>query len=226
LADSKYLIITIPSSPHEHLHGLLDDKIYLQVATMGLNDDFMPTHATKFQDKNAGSVISAGEGDSARKPLSGRPLGSDFPTLVIEAGVSQTLQSLRQKARWWFNVSKGDVKVVLLVKMAQNQGSYTIHLEKWKVIQMPQPGATTRARAAAAAAAIQPQSDQTIDIIRAPGISNTDPNRFNPMSYNVTGGSLRLEFVDLFLRQPIPPETDVVLSQGDLQQYAAICWKS
>jgi hypothetical protein len=52
-----------------------------------------------------GNIISSGEGDSCRKPESMRPCKDQYPTLVIEAGWSQTLQNLQEKARWWFDES-------------------------------------------------------------------------------------------------------------------------
>ncbi|KAF1811091.1 hypothetical protein P152DRAFT_459971 [Eremomyces bilateralis CBS 781.70] len=225
-ADSKCLFITIPTGPHERLHGHLDDGIFREIVGMGLTHDLIRAGATIYQKWNStGGTESAGEGDSARIPLSTRPLPSNFPTLVIEAGFSQSLSSLRQKAKWWFDVSGGDIKIVILAKL--DQQSQIIHLEKWKAIQLPpSAGVTTRTRAATAAAAPQSHCVQTIDISRTPGINDTDPNRFDGASYVITGGPLQLEFMDLFLRKPIPPEADVVFSEEFLQEYAGIVWRA
>jgi hypothetical protein len=171
-------------------------------------------------DKDAnGNIISEGEGDSCRKPKSMR---TNYPTLVTEAGWSQTLEKLREKARWWFNKSKGDVKIVLLVK--SSSGSNHIRIEKWKLAPAASRQGATTTRAATA---MTPQCVHVVEIARAAGINDAHPNRFNPTSYVVTGGPLRLEFIDIFLRQPIPPgERDLILGNTTLQEYAAMFWKT
>ena len=217
------MIITIPTAEHEGLHGGLDDRLYADALLMGLGREFFRTGSTTFIDKDAnGNIISEGEGDSCRKPTSMRTNEHHYPTLVIEAGWSQTLEKLREKARWWFDKSKGDVKIVLLVK--SSPGSNHIRIEKWKLaLAASRQGATTTR----AAAAMTPQCIHVVQIARAAGINNAHPSRFDPASYVVTGGPLRLEFIDIFLRQPIPPgERDLILGNTTLQEYAASFWES
>jgi hypothetical protein len=64
------------------------------------------------------------------------------------------------------------------------------------------------------------------EITRAAGITNTNPNRFNPALYSVMNGPLRLAFGDLFLRQPNlnQGERDVVVTYHNLRQFAALVW--
>ena len=70
-----------------------------------------------------------------------------------------------------------------------------------------------------------PQCVHVVEIAPAAGINNGHPNQFDPASYVVTGGPLRLEFIDIFLRQPIPPgERDLILGNTTLQEYAADFW--
>ena len=72
-----------------------------------------------------------------------------------------------------------------------------------------------------------PQCVHIVEITRAAGMDNTHPSRFDLVSYVVTGGPLQLEFIDIFLRQPIPPgERDLIIDNATLQQYAASFWKS
>jgi hypothetical protein len=191
---------------------------------MGLRGEFYRVGSTTFEEKDAnGNITSGGEGDSSRKPRSVRKGEDQYPTLVIEAGWTQTLPKLREKARWWFTKSRGDVKIVLLVK--SSPGSNNITIEKWKIVQAPPRHGATTTRAAASMQA--PQCVHTIKISQAAGIGNADPNRFNPGSYVVTGGPLRLEFADVFLRQPIPPgERDLVLDDTILREYAAYFWEA
>ena len=144
-----------------------------------------------------------------------------YPTLVIEAGWSQTLQKLREKARWWFDKSKGDVKIVLLVKSSPR--SYHIRIEKWKLAPAASRQGATTTRAAAA---MTPQRIHVVGIARANGIGNAHPNRFDPASYVVTGGPLQLEFIDIFLRQPTLLEGDLILDNTTLRRYAATFWEN
>jgi hypothetical protein len=220
-ADTKCLVITIPTTEHEGLHGHLDDYFFLEAALMGLEEEFYRVGSSTFKETDAnGNISSEGEGDSSRKPFSMRTDKHQYPTLVIEAGWTQTLEKLRQKAKWWFAKSGGDVKIVLLVKSPR---SNHIRIEKWKLAPTSRPGATTTR----AAAAMTPQCIHVVEIARANGINNAHPNRFDPASYVVTGGPLQLEFIDIFLRQPIPPgEGDLILNNTTLQRYAAKFWKA
>ncbi|KAN0076490.1 hypothetical protein V8E54_006632 [Elaphomyces granulatus] len=74
------------------------------------------------------------EGDSIRRPLSTRPLRTDFPMLVVESGNFQTWPSLRVKTRLWFEksyatVNPATVKFVLCLKLIER--SHAIKIEKW-----------------------------------------------------------------------------------------------
>jgi hypothetical protein len=211
LADTNVLIITIPTRAHEVLHRDLDDQISFMVGDMGLRRDFTSVGSSTYTELDADNqVMSGGEGDSCRIPSS-REHADDFPTLVIEAGYTQSWSSLKDKARWWFRASRYDVKIILLVKM--NRSSGQIIIEKWKGMPAPRPGATTWSQAQQ----LLPTRVDSIRITQVPGT--------NPATYNVTG-PLRLEFVDLFLRQPVEArgEDDVVLSIEDLQEYADAVW--
>ncbi|EAW17080.1 uncharacterized protein NFIA_004360 [Aspergillus fischeri NRRL 181] len=58
-----------------------------------------------------------------------------WPSLVIDAGVSESLTRLREDARWWFENSEGAVRTVILLGIKRTQR--TIRLEKW---QLSPPG--------------------------------------------------------------------------------------
>ncbi|KAJ8126979.1 hypothetical protein O1611_g6658 [Lasiodiplodia mahajangana] len=81
-----------------------------------------------------------GEGDSSGGPVSKRGLKGSWPTLVIEAGVSESSSTLREDMRWWFLASNHNVKIVLLTKFDhQNQ---TIIIERWEEELQNRQGAT------------------------------------------------------------------------------------
>jgi hypothetical protein len=114
------------------------------------------------------------------------------------------------------------VKIVLLVK--SSPGSNHIRIEKWKLAPAASCQGATTTRAAAA---MIPQCVHVVEIVRAAGIDDAHPNRFDPASYVVTNGPLQLEFIDIFLRPPIPPgERDLIIGNTTLQQYAANFWET
>ena len=153
-----------------------------------------------------------GEGDSTGGPRPERSSEGCWPTLVIEAGVSQSLGALRNDMRWWFSASDHQVQIILLAKFERPQSA--IILEKWEEEpSTTRPGAMTTRNAAA----LQPVLRQTITI--------TPDTTTNPISFNVTSGALVLGFERLFLRPPGPGEGDFVLSVQELEDYAQIVWE-
>lgn len=172
-----------------------------------------------------------GEGDSTGGPWDQRGNEGDWPTLIIEAGDSETLAELRKDMEWWFSTSNHQVKIVLLAKF--DHGQNKIILEKWveEVQAAPRQGATTTRAFAQAAIWLIPDRRQLITIIRNPGITDTHPDRFHPASYTVTRGALRLEFDLLFPPQPGQGQGqgqgqgDVIISVQDLQEYAGKVWR-
>ncbi|SPN97171.1 uncharacterized protein DNG_00687 [Cephalotrichum gorgonifer] len=153
-----------------------------------------------------------GEGDSTGGPKPER--ANDWPTIVIEAGVSETLDQLREDMRWWFAASGHRVKIVLLVKLIPSER--TITLEKWTEapVHEPRAGAITRA-----AAQLRPNLAQVLKITNS-------TTSYDPATFVVHRGALRLEFDLLFLRQPGFGESDIILDIDTLQVYAADVWSA
>ena len=211
------LIITIPTAVHEQLHCVLGGEVENRIWTMGLRDEWNTMAATTFQSSGGGE----GEGDWTGGPRPLRTGRDKWPTLVIEAGTSETLDELREDMRWWFWASKHEVKIVLLAKFDNRHRR--IQLEKWIEVPLgPRHGATNTRNDP------EPEPDcpqGTIIITRATGIADTDPARLNPASYIATSGALRLEFSLLFLRPPGHGEGDIVISAKDLQRLAMRIWE-
>ncbi|KAI0834759.1 hypothetical protein F5Y06DRAFT_300390 [Hypoxylon sp. FL0890] len=224
-AKSEILIITIPTKLHEKLHTGIWEEAFLQIFQIGLRNNWntMGTATFRAQGHPGGD---AGEGDSTGGPEDQRGDEGDWPTLVIEAGDSETLEELRNDMRWWFNASNHQVKIVLLAKFDDHQDPNQIILEKWVEVQAPpRQGAVTTRAFTQAAIWLVPDRSQLITIIQNPSITDTDPNRFHPTSYTVTREALRLEFDRLFLRQPGQGQGDIIISVQDLQIYAGKVWR-
>lgn len=129
-ANRGTLIITIPTAIHEQLHSRLYDTAFkFQLMQMGLFFQWDDKASTRYQSRDEfGRDKDGGEGDSTGGPIPARDGRNQWPTLVIEAGVSQL--ELRNDMNWWFAASNHDVKIVVLVKLQQSRQQ--ILIEKWR----------------------------------------------------------------------------------------------
>ncbi|RSL50907.1 hypothetical protein BHE90_014799 [Fusarium euwallaceae] len=189
--ECQKLIVVIPTEAHELLHLPLYGRISAAVFQMGLGFEWVSTGSTT---RRSFLNEDESEGDSSGRPRN--PPGRRWPTLVIEAGYSRTLESLRRDVKWWFSASDHQVKIILLVHF--DFSSEDIIIEKWQVEQNETEG-------------LEPSRSQLITISRGP-----DTDAVN----SVSGGPLRLDFSLLFLRAAGQGEGDVVLSASELQQLA------
>ncbi|KAI5465490.1 hypothetical protein BGZ63DRAFT_373728 [Mariannaea sp. PMI_226] len=214
-AETETMIVKLPTRSHERLHLRLFQHITSAADALGMTDVAVPDGSTTYFMKKAGYLTAAGEGDSSLG-LHPDSLNDGFPTVVIEAGWSQTLPAIRAKMHWWFDVSNGAVKIVLLA-MA-NRAEYGIILEKWKRGHENPPSRPGATRTRSFSANLQvPTCHQTVTITRVGGANV-------PWSYQVVRAPLRLEFRDVFLREPVPPQTDILFNEERLKNYASIVW--
>ncbi|KAK3363864.1 hypothetical protein B0T25DRAFT_470089 [Lasiosphaeria hispida] len=216
--NTQILIVTIPTRVHEALHhGLYNNVIR---ATTEANWTSIGTSTIRSQFNHPHRGRGSKEADSSGGPVPDRLRGDAWPTLVIEAGYSMSLNQLRHAMRWWFSASNHQVKVVVLAKFHSARAE--IILERWEEEEEQSPqGPITRSQAAAMqqhpdGSIIQPVLQQTITITRD---ETTDPE-----SYHVTGGALVLKFHLLFLRDPGPQEGDIVIGIPALQLFAFKVW--
>jgi hypothetical protein len=202
--DIDTLIIKVPTPEHEAVNRTFTHDFMDHIRPMGLTEhsDLKDMGATTYR-----GTSTKKEPDTCWRPLAARPNKLDWPTLVFEAGVSETLRKLRMDARWWLANSQGRVKIVLLFKI--NRVARTIHIEKWEC----RPAAHTYVNRPAAQV---PTEIQTVDI-DAHGIVTGSPPATTP--------PLVLHFQNLLLRQPIPPqEHDVIYTAQQLQILVNAIW--
>ncbi|CAI6088792.1 unnamed protein product [Clonostachys chloroleuca] len=210
----ELLIITVPTQTHEFMHINLTQLVTGQIIRMGLEEYWQGTAAVTFKSLHGGTK---GEGDSGGGPLNpGDSFKGKWPTIVIEAGYSMSIEALRQEMRWWFHASDHQVKIVLLMKatLLPNRQLSSLLIEKWKAHRHPGRSGSTTTRSISH---LEPQLMQSIIIER--NLGSTNPNASE--SYTVTSGELRLAFEDLFLRPPRQGERDVVITIRNLQWVAA-----
>ncbi|KAH8888733.1 hypothetical protein GQ53DRAFT_653456 [Thozetella sp. PMI_491] len=211
-ASKGILIITIPTKLHEALHLELHRKYDHKLVRNNQEDGWIVIGSTTFRPRGHPGG-DGGEGDSSGGPIPARHFNDAWPTLVIEAGDSESLSALRDDMKWWFSASDHLVKIVLLTKFDhQNQ---RIIIERWEEEPQIRSGATTTRRAAVGTI-LQPVLRQRISI--------TKDTATNPASYHVIRGALVLSFRLLFLRNPGPQEGDYIISVEELQAYAQLVW--
>jgi hypothetical protein len=199
--DWDILILKVPTAKHEGAHGKFGQRLTVKAAMMGLIDEFSYLGATKFPVRRGSK-----EGDSAFKPQSMRPRAADWPTIVIEAGWSESLTKLREDARRWLEGSRGQVKIVLLISIGRRARKMII--EKWEHRPVPANRPATRSMTTHT-----PTQMQAITI---------DSN-----SNTVNVAPLILEFRKIFLRQAVPPlEHDFTFTRQDLLAFATNFWDS
>jgi hypothetical protein len=201
-ADINTLIIKVPTPEHESAIYKISTDFASRFTRMGLSDitDLKGLGASTYKGLSVRK-----EADSCWRPLATRPHPMDWPTLIVEVGVSQTLRMLRNCAKWWISNSQGQVKIVLLVKL--NRAQRAIHIEKWECTTVT-PRYNTRSNHLPTLTATQ---IQTFDI-NANGVVTGDPP------------PLILHFQNILLRQPIPPEQDLIYTTQDLQGWANSIW--
>jgi len=200
--DLQTLILKVPTFVHESAHVDFAHKITTRTDRMGLERELAGCGATRYQGRDVEK-----EADSSYKPRSLRPLKTDWPTIVLESGVSESLPQLRTDASWWLRNSGGDVKIVLIFSVKRT--TRTIHIEKWENVPAPVTRPHTRLTPPGM---LVPTSIQQIDI---------SPN-------GVQGSPLILHFDRIFLRLPnpnaVPAEHDLIFTAQDLQTYATDLW--
>ena len=197
--DTKILIVKLmPSASHEGAHGNFTSLLIAKLIGMGMSAlDLYTLGATRFAGRR-----SFKEGDSAFKPLT-RQNENDWPTIVIESGLSESLRRLRADARWWLENSGGDVRIVVIISI--NKAQKTLLIERWRAPlaqTKPVTGAFNNPNT------LIPTKMQEITI----------------SSNAVNGAPLVLGFQDIFLRQAIPPEADITYTAQDLLAWATQFW--
>ena len=150
---------------------------------------------------NPRGYASRAEGDSTGDPEPERGRKDAWLTLVILAGVSESLAGLHDDMRWWFSASEQQVQIVLLAK-SEHTGA-AIVLEKWEE---------------------EVEDDESRPVLRQSITITRDPTYLATYNVATTGGALVLGFKRLFLRDPGPGEGDFVVSVGDLEYYAEWVW--
>lgn len=191
----------MPGVEHETAHTYLVTDIQIKLTAMGFSKrKFSTLSASTFKGNSAKK-----QGDSALKRMPEQCRKTDWPTLVIGCGVSESLTQLHQDAPWWLTDSGGDVRTVIIITSKVTDGSFVV--EKWQLRQ-PAPA--------------QPTRSQTSSTFRTPTCTKyLTVSKQGVANAYAASGELVIEFEELLLRRPVPPaEHDLIFSRKDLTEWA------
>ena len=105
----------------EEFSRMFDHRLF----SLGLGNTLRSVGSTRYEAPSGRSK----EADKAFRP-STRVLPTDWPSFVIEVGVSESLSQLRTDAHFWIIQSGGQTKIVLL--LAFNKATRVMNIERWE----------------------------------------------------------------------------------------------
>jgi len=194
--EEVLVIKIIPSAVQEMVHLGFGSRLHMKVYEMGLRWDLIPIGHTTFE-----GIIGKKEADSTFIP-SVRRIATDWPTVVFNCGMSESLERLRVDSRWWLENST-EVKIVLLFAISKaNKG---LHLEQWEMLTAPNSGITGA------------QPDPLTMVV-------TKTHEIDIVAGVATGAPLIFDFQKVFLRPPVLGEGDIIFSAQELGEFATHIW--
>jgi len=199
LENENVLVVkTMPDRAQEIAHRAFDEIFAVKKYQMGLQCQLFQEGASKY----IGST-STKEADTAHRPVSNLHR-TDWPTIVYECGVSQSLPRLVVDAHWWLETSGGEVKIAIIITI--DTLTRKLHLEKWEGVSRPNSQVT---QANPNASAMMAMKTREVDIF------GTD----------VRGAPLELQFEKLMNHKPSKRrEGDFVFTSQDFESYARTVW--
>lgn len=209
------LIKVIPSNEHEATTDQATRTIDEYLMAMGIRsvDRRWAMSTTYKTTASKGKQADQCFTPPGRCASPGVPVG--WPTFVIETGVSESLPRLREDARWWFNNSNGEVRMVLIISIKKAK----VEFELWQLAPPNSPRPLTGAYVNSlrqrrlpplvqqAAGTQQTYSHYEVDVISS-GVAGAPRIHNAPMV---------LPFEALYNRPPGPAEGDLVLSEQDFK---------
>lgn len=198
------VLVDMVTLQHERAHRDLDRIIQWHITEIanGIDDglDYTGQASRTSEDREK-------RPDTSYQPVD-LPAGrsDQWPSLVIEAGWSETRARLERDARWWICASNGDVKGVITA--AVQRGSRSITLEYWHLVPSPL------------------RSDPGKKVIKmAHHTAISQLNEESPIQ--VSNVPFIIPFEHLFLRaaDANKNECDIVISREELELYAIRVWK-
>ncbi|KAG0124359.1 hypothetical protein HOY82DRAFT_634233 [Tuber indicum] len=189
------IIRLMPGVPHDLISRSFFYRVGRKIDSFpGLVDTWAPLGSGGFKAHGRRKK----QGDEAIKPVT-RSLETDWPSLVIEVGYSESLQMLRFDGEWWLKYSAGETKMVIIIKIKRNPNA--IRLECWEMYRDP-------ARRVTRSTAAVPTRRQWFSINNLGTVTSSNP-----------GMGLEIPYLTIFdtVPQNHPP---FAFSQAELSSWA------
>jgi len=197
LKNEEVLIVKIiPNCIQEMTHLGFGTMLHLKTYKMGPAYSLCGLGRTTFE-----GILGQKEADSSFEP-DVRRMAANWPTVVFQCGLAESLERLRVDCRWWLENST-EVNIALLFTFSQAEKR--IHIEQWEVLPVPNSPVTHTH-----SDPLTKQLTKTHEIDIVAGVAS--------------GAPLVLDFQKVFLRPPTPGEGDIVFSVQELEKYAARIW--
>lgn len=208
------VIRIMPSGAHERVTRSFSNELVVKLLEMGIRPrDYTMNSATRYHGNSCDK-----EADESLTPSRDTSTDTEWPSLVIETGLSESEAQLRADAYWWFSNSNYKVNTVILfhIKRAPER---RIILKVYN-IRPTAPRITRRLQAEARHILL---CDPTPSQTDAPMVlRHSVVNEIVITSREVQNAPLELEFESVMRRQPAPNtrETNITFTAEDL---AACC---
>ncbi|KAG0128506.1 hypothetical protein HOY82DRAFT_522320 [Tuber indicum] len=201
LNEPKTLIVKhMPGPVHEMVTSRFVYTIWKKIDEGGQLAEIASMGSTTYQGK-----LCCKEADGSFRPLRARPDQYDWPTVILECGVTESPRPLTADARWWFENSEDAVKIVLLFFVSVKYE--TIRIELWKCATVENPQQTRG----------NDHREVTGPILK---------RLINITAESITGAPLKLRFKDIFLRKHKNErgEGNYIITEHDLRDYYNMIW--
>ncbi|PGH31782.1 hypothetical protein GX50_05448 [[Emmonsia] crescens] len=187
---NQVLVLRMPSRPHELAISAFGGLVTETLARMGLN--FF--HLSNLMSTTVKTSQREKDPDMSWQPTK-LPQGrsSQWPTLVLEVGLSESQAQLERDVRWWLEESNGDVGIVITIGIERKTDKLLVG--RWEMAALSRPTRRNSYRGSV------PQLVETVCIrpTSAPNVWEAD-------------GTITLPFEKIFLRSPKPQESDLILN--------------
>ncbi|PUU72554.1 hypothetical protein B9Z19DRAFT_1069681 [Tuber borchii] len=190
----------MPGPEHELTARTFDSIIKQKITDGGQEALIQHMGSTQYD-----GTYNAKEADASFKPLRARPGRLDWPTVILEVGVSEKPRRSSLDAKWWIENSGGAIRVVLLFFV--NLSRKTIRIEMWKKDTIDNP---------------QHTRDHNQQEVTGPTLKQT----INITPTGITGAPLVLSFRDIFLRRRKKRrgENNYIITEDDIQKFYNLVW--
>jgi hypothetical protein len=160
VSGQRILFRIMPRTPHERLVSSIPMWLAQAMQAAGIpmsSDVWLPTGASQKNGRFCGRQPDHGIVPGANyrmlprsdydAGLDGSQLEAAWPSIVIEAAYSQSFRSLRTTAKWWYNNSGRQTKLILLFDLRRTP-TFSVHIQLWQEVMTSHAGRTLRSAVA------------------------------------------------------------------------------